>query len=332
MKKSLFAIWGALLAIGLIFSPAFSQTEISNPSPWYQKLIPLAKSFHFKPSGAKAYPSPQTRFGAHIMPVDFHSKFLSHAPKASSSKILLSYYGGPLLSHVKVVVVYWNKDVAFQDQIPGFFANITQSHFFDWLKEYNAPHQSIGYGSLEAMHLDQKAPFKSLVEDSEIQAQLSRMIKDGSVPAADKNTLYMIYFPPKMQIDLSGQKSCQVFCAYHNSFLKNGSEINYGVIPDQGGSCDGGCGPSPSRFDNETSVTSHELTEAITDPAVGLVQGSQPAYPLGWYNASAGEIGDICADKQGMVDGYVVQKEWSNSRQTCVSSSDDPGSPVPSPN
>ncbi len=335
MKKKILAVAASLLATGFIFVSAFAQGEIApSASPWYQKLLSMPQKFRFK-SSAKALlsnSSSKGSFGAHIMPINFHAFSLAPAKAGAPAKVLLSYYGGPLLTHVKVVVVYWNKDVAFQDQLPGFFANITQSPFFDWLKEYRTPSQSIERGSLEAMHLSRKAPFKNLIKDSEIQAQLTRMIKAGSVPPAGKDTLYMIYFPPQMQIDLAGQKSCEVFCAYHNSFLKDGEEINYGVIPDQGGACDGGCGPSPSRFDNETSVTSHELTEAVTDPAVGLVQGSQPAYPLGWYNASAGEIGDICADKQGTVDGYVVQKEWSNSRQTCVSSSSDPGSPIQSPN
>ncbi len=333
MKKGLLAVLGSLWAVGFVLTPVFAQTTASNNSLWYQKAIPLtSEGLRFKPSASTVLPTPKTDFGAHIMPINFHAFSLAPGKTGVPSKILLSYYGGPLLNHVKVVVVYWNKDVAFQNQIPGFFANLTQSPFFDWLKEYNTPSESIGYGSLETLHLAQKAPFKTLIEDSDIQSQLTRMIKDGSVPPSDKNTLYMIYFPPKMRIDLAGQKSCEVFCAYHNSFLKNGQEVNYGVIPDQGGSCNGGCGDSPSLFNNETSVSSHELTEAVTDPAVGLVKGSAPAYPLGWYNASAGEIGDICADKQGTVAGYVVQKEWSNSRQTCVSSSDDPGSPVQSPN
>jgi hypothetical protein len=337
MKKYILATIVSLLATGFIFTSAFSQVEIApTASPWYQKLVPFPRKFRFKPSAKAALNESNSNFkgsfGAHIMPINFHAFSLAKAQTGTPAKILLSYYGGPLLTHVKVVVVYWNKDVAFQDQIPGFFANITQSPFFDWLKEYRTPSQSIEHGSLEAIHLAQKAPFKNLIEDSEIQSQLARMIQTGSAPPTDKDTLYMIYFPPRMQIDLAGQKSCEVFCAYHNSFLKNGEEINYGVIPDQGGACDGGCGPSPSRFDNETSVSSHELTEAVTDPAVGLVKGSQPTYPLGWYNASAGEIGDICADKQGTVDGYIVQKEWSNSRQTCVSSSSDPGSPIQSPN
>ncbi len=336
MKKYILAAIASLFATGFILASAFAQDEIAPTAPWYQALVSLPKGFHFQSSPKIALTNSKSgskgSFGAHIMPIRLNGAYRSQTQFAASPKILLSYYGGPVLSHVKVVVVYWDKNVAFQDQIPGFFANITQSPFFDWLKEYRTPSQSVQRGSLEAMHVSKKAPFKNLIEDSEIQSQLTRMIKAGSVPHADKDTLYMIYFPPQMQIDLAGQKSCEVFCAYHNSFLKNGEEINYGVIPDQGGACAGGCGNNSSQFNNETSVSSHELTEAVTDPAVGLVKGSEPAYPLGWYNASAGEIGDICADKQGTVEGYVVQKEWSNSRQTCVSSASDPGSPVASPN
>jgi hypothetical protein len=97
--------------------------------------------------------------------------------------------------------------------------------------------------------------------------------------------------------------------------------VYYGVLPDVASSgCAGGCGGS-TAFNNETSVASHELIEATTDAAVGLAQTYAP--PLAWYNATYGEIGDICNGSQGTVVGgngvtYTVQKEWSNAKAKCT--------------
>lgn len=69
------------------------------------------------------------------------------------------------------------------------------------------------------------------------------------------------------------------------------------------------------------SVASHELIEAVTDPAVGLA--STFAAPLAWYDRTNGEIGDICNGQQGTTVGgdgvtYTIQLEFSNAANNCV--------------
>jgi hypothetical protein len=69
-----------------------------------------------------------------------------------------------------------------------------------------------------------------------------------------------------------------------------------------------------------TSVASHELVEAVTDPDVGLAKAL--AAPLAWYDANNGEIGDICAGHEGKLHAggaiWTVQKQWSNKAHACV--------------
>jgi hypothetical protein len=56
-------------------------------------------------------------------------------------------------------------------------------------------------------------------------------------------------------------------------------------------------------------TSSHELCEAITDPIPNQ----------GWYDATNGEIGDICApEKLTKVGRYTVQLEWSKRANRCV--------------
>src|SRR3989475_5457792 len=61
--------------------------------------------------------------------------------------------------------------------------------------------------------------------------------------------------------------------------------LYYAVVPYPNCS---GCLGNLAPLDALTSVCSHELAEAITDPVPGQ----------GWYNDTNGEIGDICADRK----------------------------------
>lgn len=170
----------------------------------------------------------------------------------------------------------------------------------------------------------------STIDDSNIQAELLAQINAGHLPApgldaaGNVNTIYMIYFPPGKTITDQGFTSCIAggFCAYHSttSNTLNSKHLLYGVLPDfQTGGCSTGCGAS-SVFGNYTTVTSHELSETITDADVGIAGGI--AAPLAWYDPNNGEIGDICNLEQGSytADGttYTIQLEFSNAANNCV--------------
>ena len=88
-----------------------------------------------------------------------------------------------------------------------------------------------------------------------------------------------------------------------------------------GGLCNGFCGKSSNIMDNLFAVSSHELIETVTDPAVGLA--TTISFPLGWYDLISGEVGDACNALQGAVLGndglpYTVQKIWSQTLKSCA--------------
>ena len=62
---------------------------------------------------------------------------------------------------------------------------------------------------------------------------------------------------------------------------------------------------------NISSVFSHELVEALTDPEGDGVQ-VDPTNPTNWN-----EIGDVCSSR-GTVNGVTVQSYWSQQDQACV--------------
>ena len=254
----------------------------------------------------------------HKMPIRSASRVKPHAPANAQ----LAYYGGSVLSNVNVVVVFWgpNVDPTTQANIGGFYSAVTNSLYFDWLSEYNTATQAIGRGTLAGTVTITPSNINTALNDTDIQTELANQISAGALPASTPNTLYMTYFPPGISITQGTSSSCSAggFCAYHGTFY-SASEVFYGVVPDEGpgSGCDVGCGSDPTPFNNLTSVSSHEMIEAVTDAEVGVASGPLGP-PIAWYDPNNGEIGDICNAQQGSIAGYVVQTEWSNVSNACI--------------
>jgi hypothetical protein len=233
-----------------------------------------------------------------------------HAERASKT---LTYYGGPVLTHVNVIPVYWNANVQYQSNLTSFYSYIVSSSIYtSLLPQYS----SIGSGTVGTPFVGAQ-PSTGTFTDAQVQSYLNSLFAAGSIPAPNANNYYPVHFPAGVTIkDSSGASSCVTWCAYHGTYVRNGVNVNYGIIPDQGGGCAGGCGTNSLRVNNLTSVASHELVEATTDPAVGLATTYAP--PLAWYNKTYGEIGDICNGQQATLGTWVVQKEWSNAKNACT--------------
>jgi hypothetical protein len=257
----------------------------------------------------------------------------------------LTYHNGPIISNVQVIEVLYGSG-SYNSQIAGttsptmgnFFADITSTGLISLLQQYNTnisggTGQVFGNGTFGGLFqiVPSSGNNGSTITDAQIQSELLAQINAGHLPGptndalGNPNTLYMIYFPPGKTISQGGSNSCQAggFCAYHGttSSTLNSKHVLYGVLPDMqaGSGCSSGCGTS-TVFGNYTSVTSHELTEAMTDAQVGIATVIGP--PLAWYDSTNGEIGDICNGQQGsyVANGttYTVQLEFSNSANNCV--------------
>src|SRR5262249_4428422 len=155
---------------------------------------------------------------------------------------------------------------------------VLTSSLMDQLTEYNTAKLIISHGKRSGSTVwKTPAPAKTLT-DAAIQSQLKKAVKAGTVPAPNANRLYFLYAPPGVTVEMDSALSCQAFCGYHNHI---GGKIFYAMMPYPGCS---GCQGGLSEFDSLTSISSHEMAEAITDPVPGE----------GWYNDQQGEIGDIC--------------------------------------
>lgn len=293
-------------------------------------------------NAAHPFPSQPMRHG--VPWNDAHPGPIGQAAPAGAH---LSYFGGPVISNTHVVQVLYGSG-SYNAQIAGttsptmgnFYGDLlgTSSGYISLLTQYNTPasggtNQVIGNGTFDGLFqiVPSAANNGSTIDDTNIQAELLAQINAGHLPAplldaaGNVNTLYMIYFPPGKTITQGGSSSCVGggFCAYHGttSSTLNSKHILYGVLPDMqaGSGCSSGCGTS-SVFGNYTSVSSHELTEAITDADVGIA--TTFSAPLAWYDMNNGEIGDICNAQQGSYTAngttYTIQLEFSNSASNCV--------------
>jgi hypothetical protein len=235
----------------------------------------------------------------------------------------LTDFGGPKLTSIHVAPLFWNSTVRFQTNANWLYVDVTASPFYDQFAEYG-----IGRGNGQAGFVDNRATAN--LTDAQVQAEVLNQINLAHLPPpTNPNNYYPVHFPPNARITApDGSQSCVQFCAYHGTFRVQNSAgtlftIAYGVLPDVGNAgCAGGCGANATVANNETSVASHELIEATTDPDVGLATVIGP--PLGWYDPNNGEIGDICNGQQKSIvvpatgRTYVVQKEWSNAANACL--------------
>lgn len=221
----------------------------------------------------------------------------------------LTYFGGRLLTNVKVYTIFWGRNwastpafVTLRNNINAFFKAILVSPLIDQLHEYNRPGKIIGHGSLIGSKVITAGAPATSITDAAIQAQIRSWLAAHTIPASNPNTLYFVYTDLHVKVIMGGGSSCVAFCGYHNAIS---SRIFYAVMPFP--SC-AGCLGGLTTFNALTGTSSHELCEAITD----AIPGS------GWYDTHHGEIGDICAWTFKTVSGFNVQKEWSNAANACI--------------
>lgn len=287
------------------------------PSFWKAAAIAAMLGVLSMPAGALVH-------GAwHILPLpEYFAKTGRTPPGGGDGPVY--YYGGSVFSNVRVVSVIWNRDVLknTRQQVPLLSAALVNSTYIDQMAEYSTLHQKsvngrrstkqvIGRGTYFGQVVLKPHNSSKQLTDDDIQMELKRQIRDGVLPARDANTLYMIYFPGDITIDLEGLTSCQDFGAYHfatiASKIAKSRNIFYTVEPE----CNSG-------LDYLTYAASHEFAEAVTDNVP--TPGNTPDYPQAWNDTSGAEIGDLCPFEGALSDGtyiWKVTQVYLNSLEGC---------------
>ncbi|HUK42973.1 MAG TPA: hypothetical protein VLW48_00875 [Candidatus Bathyarchaeia archaeon] len=276
-------------------------------------------------AAAFAFVAPAQAFvlGAyHIMPTPaYKAKLLKEGVPPPAGPV--NYYGGSVFTSSKVVSVMWGSGVnsTIVSTIPGFSAAIVNSTYVDQMSQYNtkgvhainghkSTKQIISRGTYLGQIVINPKNKNTTLQDSDVQAEIEHQIKKGVLPPRDLNTLYMVYFPQNVTIELDGLTSCVDFGAYHFATVDttlSKKNIFYAVEPDCGGS-----------IGNITFAASHEFAEATTDNVP--TPGSFPDFPQAWNDANGFEIGDLCGTSGQLSDGtnhWTVTQYFLNSTMHC---------------
>jgi hypothetical protein len=180
--------------------------------------------------------------------------------------------------------------------------------------------------------------YSACLDDAQLQAEINRVVTAGGLPV-NLSHIYVLYLPKHVEScfyagsTTTSSNECTInyepsaaYCAYHSQ-ISNGTvyaNLPYPIYTSATGFTCGseavyGVEESPNNnpdADTEISPTSHETSEAITDPDTRT----------GWYDSSGYEIGDECAYIYGTPSGsagqyynqvingqhFLTQEEFSN--------------------
>lgn len=258
-------------------------------------------------------------------------------PAAHNPLPQVDYNGGHILLAPKVVTITFEGD-PLESRLQQFGDVITTTPWWEAVsKEYCTNAGCIGPGS-SGGHVVLPASTTTSYTDSVMPNAASTVkdlikanVADGTFPAPEADTLYVVYFPAGVSVSLSapGQGTSQScvsggFGGYHQDLAvvppgaTQSVKVAYAIVPR--------CG---NKEATTTVAASHEIVEAATDPATS----GSPA----WYMTSSpwavlgGEVADLCVDVTGGNDtyqesGFTVQRSWSN---MAAAASHDPCVPTP---
>jgi hypothetical protein len=246
-------------------------------------------------------------------------------------------HGGPIIPNVQVEAIFygsaWTNPTdpnyaqlsVLSTDIQRYLGTIAGSSYLDGLSQYdmmNGSGQCVdpGRGQLAGTDFvsDNIAPGSVVYADT-IRGLLPREVDAGHLPAPNGNTLYMLFLPPN--VFLHDDADTNNHDAYHGSFRDSAGRTYYfAPIANPTGNYvtnNEGWTQGLTPFQAMTEITSHELVEAITNP-----DGQ------GWYDPTSPAPGHEIADISGYLlpglaqasrlDGYVVQKYWSQATSTSI--------------
>lgn len=219
--------------------------------------------------------------------------------------------GGPVLLTPKVRLIVYSNESSAAD-LESFLQELARtSYWATTTAEYGVGPLTI----LPTITIPQNA--FPVMTDASLQSMLIANTTGTNPPwgAADPSVVYLFVIPDGSNIDAGSSSCCTYAGGYHSEVVSGSVTVPYAV----GCSCPFFHNPAQPQLDERTTVISHELVEAATDP----FPSSNPAYTVEdhsdiiWTAATVGEVGDMCElnlDAHFVPSGstYMVQRTWSN--------------------
>jgi hypothetical protein len=227
-----------------------------------------------------------------------------------SQDILFVNRGGLVLSDVHVFLIFWGSAWAAAPtptdaEITYAVVTILASSYGSALAQYGNIGPGRFGGKLVVTSSDPPNPFS----DSDIAGLIHRLFESGDLvePDDDPQALYVVILPPGVSFsnpNVIGEHSFFLYLDLTDPQLPPDFDLanaHYAWVSNDG------------RLDSVTTIFSHELAEACTDPEGTAIQGlAGTCAQDGWC-----EIGDVCWTT-GTVDGVRVQSYWSYNDKACI--------------
>lgn len=207
--------------------------------------------------------------------------------------------GGRRFGGARVNVVFWGSEWLSNPQpspsindILSDIENILTSSYFDALSQYGVYDAPGGFASFVNAWVDHRdvPPYQFTTVDINYEAWLmmtSGPIDDGS------STLVCVIMPPSATPNANDRGA-------HDRSL----QPNFNWIPTMW-----------IKFNSRSQISStfsHEMVEILTDPDGDGIQ-LEPTSRTSWN-----EIGDVCNNINGLLNGVSVQSYWSARDSACV--------------
>ncbi len=283
-------------------------------------VVPLVQPSH-------AVETPYSRLGRPMIPRTMLAVGDAVNPLAVSicSTGPFSYNGGPILSNAVVYVVFWGSDWLTspntQSSVYNGLLQVINGGYLDSLDQY-------GYGTIRVLgQTVNPVPLTDgqVIPDQSFLNYAASLINLGTIPKYQ--SLVMFILPPNKNVSGSGhtRSDAQGYHFYGVNPQDPKSIIAYSVIQT-------GLPLLLEIFRLDPQIVAimhtvtHELVEAITDPAVN----AWSTYAS--VSNCAGEIGDLCDNDvanigiggiglgvfSAYINGYAVEKYWSKTAGKCV--------------
>lgn len=216
--------------------------------------------------------------------------------------------GGGVMTAPKLVPILFASD-GYRVQLEAYLQQlVASSYLVQVTSEYGAGPAKIA----PPIELVGTPPLTA--DDFDTQALLATNIGKNGWPAADANTLFMVFYPQQTKVTYPklGQ-ACVDFWSYHLEMpLDGGGKAAYAVEPR--------CGKllGMTGFDVLSARAAHDLVNAMVDP----FPLSSPAWNVTdddhivWSASPGGQPASMCAWQRDnytrIVGNSMVQRVWSN--------------------
>jgi hypothetical protein len=214
--------------------------------------------------------------------------------------------GGLVLKNVHVQLIFWGSvwgtgaNQPTIDDVTKAVTSILAGPYMSMLDQY----QGIGNGVLNGTTsvftpiADNPANPPNPFSEDHVMNLVSNLIKSGTMPdpASNNQLLYCVVMPPGVNY------TKKHIIGLHSFQELDGQNVHYAWITNGG------------TLASVTSIFSHELVEACTDPEGSAILGiNGTCREDSWC-----EIGDVCEHQVKVVDGITLQSYWSQHEGSCV--------------